>query len=49
MERILRRRIKGRQRQVLIKWKRYLTPMWEPTEALANTEAYHVFESGGVM
>ena len=47
--RILRRRTKGRQRQVLMKWKGYLTPTWEPTEALANTEAYHVFESGGVM
>ena len=26
VERILRRRAKGRQRQVLIKWKGYLTP-----------------------
>ena len=49
VERILRRRIKGCQRQVLMKWKGYLTPTWESTEALANTEAYHVFESGGVM
>ena len=49
VERILRRRIKGRQRQVLVKWKGYLIPTWEPTEALANTEAYHVFKSGGVM
>ena len=47
VERILRKRAKGRQRQVLVKWKRYLTPTWEPTEALANTEAYHVFEAGG--
>ena len=49
VERILRRRTKGRQRQVLVKWKRYLTPTWKPTETLANTEVYHVFESGGVM
>ena len=47
VERILKRRTKGRQRQVLVKWKRYLTPTWEPTAALANTEAYHVFEAGG--
>ena len=47
VECILRRRAKGRQRQVLIKWKGYLTLTWEPTEALANTEAYHVFEAGG--
>ena len=47
MERIFRRRAKGRQRQVLIKWKRYLTLTWELTEALANTEAYYVFETGG--
>ena len=47
MERILRRRAKGRQRQVLMKWKGYLTPTWEPTEALANTEAYHIFKAGG--
>ena len=26
VERILRRRTKGRQRQVLVKWKRYLNP-----------------------
>ena len=47
VERILRRRAKGRQRQVLVKWKGYLTPTWEPTEALANTETYHVFKAGG--
>ena len=47
VERILRRRTKGRQRQVLIKWKRYLTPTWEPTEALANTETYLIFKTGG--
>ena len=47
VERILRRCAKGRQRQVLVKWKGYLTSTWEPTEALANTEAYHVFEAGG--
>ena len=47
MERILRERTKGRQCQVLVKWKGYLTLTWEPTEALANTEAYHVFEAGG--
>ena len=47
VERVLRRRAKGRQRQVLIKWKGYLTPTWEPTEALANTEAYYIFKAGG--
>ena len=47
VERILKRRTKGRQRQVLIKWKGYLNPTWEPTAALANTEAYDVFKAGG--
>ena len=49
VKRILRKCTKGRQRQVLVKWKGYLILTWEPTEALANTEAYHVFKSGGVM
>ena len=49
VERILRKRTKGRQRQVLIKWKGYLTLTWKPIEALVNTEAYYVFKSGGVM
>ena len=47
VERILRERTKGRQRQVLVKWKGYLNLTWEPTAALVNTEAYHVFEAGG--
>ena len=47
VERILKRRTKGRQRQVLVKWKGYLNLTREPTAALANTEAYHVFEAGG--
>ena len=47
VERILRKRIKDRQRQVLVKWKGYLNLIWEPTAALVNTEAYHVFEAGG--
>ena len=47
VERILRKCIRGRQRQVLVKWKGYLNPTWEPTAVLANTEAYHVFEAGG--
>ena len=47
VERVLRERIRGRQRQVLIKWKGYLTPTWEPTAALADTEAYHAFKAGG--
>ena len=46
VERILKRRTKGHQRQVLVKWKGYSNPTWEPTAALANTEAYHVFEAG---
>ena len=49
VKRILRRCIKGCQRQVLVKWKGYLTLTWEPTEALVNTEVYHIFEAGGVM
>ena len=47
VERILRKRTRSRQRQVLVKWKGYLNLMWEPTAALADTEAYHVFEAGG--
>ena len=47
VERVLRECIKGRQRQVLIKWKGYLTPTWEPTAALADTETYRVFKAGG--
>ena len=47
VERVLRERVKGRQRQVLIKWKGYLTLIWEPTAALANTEVYRVFKAGG--
>ena len=47
VERILRKRSRGRQHQVLIKWKGYLNLTWEPMAALANTEAYHVFEAGG--
>ena len=47
MERILRKCIKGRQRQVLVKWKGYLNLTWEPTAALVNTEAYYVFKAGG--
>ena len=47
VERILRKRVKGRQRQVLVKWKGYFTPTWEPAAALVDTEAYLVFEAGG--
>ena len=47
VERILRKRVKSRQRQVLVKWKGYLSPTWEPAVALINTEAYHVFEAEG--
>ena len=47
VERILRKCTRGRQRQVLVKWKRYLNSTWEPTAALADTEAYHVFKAGG--
>ena len=46
VERILRERVRGRQRQVLVKWKGYLTPTWEPAAALVDTEAYLVFEAG---
>ena len=47
VERILRERVRGRQRQVLVKWKGYFTPTWEPVAALVDTEAYLVFEAGG--
>ena len=47
VERILRKRTRGCQRQVLMKWKGYLNPEWESTAALANTEAYQVFKTGG--
>ena len=47
VERVLRKRVRGRQRQVLVKWKGYLNPTWEPAAALTNTEAYRVFEAGG--
>ena len=47
VKRILRRCAKGRQRQVLVKWKGYLTLMWEFTEALVNTEMYYIFEAEG--
>ena len=47
VERILRKRVKGRQRQVLMKWKGYLTPTWEPAAALVNTEAYLIFKAAG--
>ena len=47
VERVLRERVRGRQRQVLVKWKRYLTLTWEPAAALVDTEAYRVFKVGG--
>ena len=47
VERILRERVRGRQRQVLVKWKGYLTLTWEPAAALVDTEAYFVFKAGG--
>ena len=47
VKRILRKRVRGRQRQVLIKWKGYFTLTWEPAAALVNTEAYLIFEAGG--
>ena len=47
VKRILRKRVKGRQRQVLVKWKGYFTPTWEPAAALVDTEAYLIFKAGG--
>ena len=47
IERILRKRVKDRQRQVLVKWKGYFTPTWEPAAALVDTKVYLVFEAGG--
>ena len=47
VERVLKERVRGCQRQVLVKWKRYLTLTWEPTAALGDTEAYRVFKAGG--
>ena len=46
VERVLRKRAKGRQRQVLVKWKGYLTLTWKPAAALVDTEAYRVFKAG---
>ena len=47
VERILKKCVRDRQRQVLVKWKGYLTPTWEPAVALVDMEAYLVFEAGG--
>ena len=47
VKRILKKRVKGRQRQVLVKWKGYFTLTWEPAAALVNTKAYLVFKAGG--
>ena len=47
VKRVLRERVRGRQRQVSIKWKGYLTPILEPTAALTDTEAYRAFKTGG--
>ena len=47
VERILRKCTKGRQRQVLVKWKGYLNLIWELMAALVNTEVYHIFKAGG--
>ena len=47
VKRILRECVKGRQRQVLMKWKGYLIPTWEPAAALVDTEVYLIFEAGG--
>jgi len=51
VEKILRERIRrGRGRggplrsEVLVKWKRFLTPTWEPREKLKNTTALAEFE-----
>ena len=47
VKRILKKKVKGRQGQVLVKWQGYLNLTWEPAAALAGTEAYRVFEVGG--
>ena len=49
IEEILRvrthQRGRGQQRQVLVKWKGYAQPTWEPLQAMKNTLALIAFES----
>ena len=47
VECILRECVKGCQRQALVKWKGYFTPMWESVAALVDTEVYFIFKAGG--
>jgi len=35
---------RGNRRDVLVKWKGYDTPTWEPLENMENTVALDVFE-----
>lgn len=40
-----RRRGRGFRREVLVKWKQYEEPNWEPRKNLEETEALDIFES----
>jgi transposase InsO family protein len=49
VESILKERLKGknRERQLLVKWRGYAKPTWEPAKALEDTAAYDLFERRG--
>ena len=44
IERILKKRKRGRGYQYLVKWKNYARPTWEPTSAMEDTVALDEFE-----
>jgi hypothetical protein len=44
VEDVLKRRKRGRRIQVLIKWKGYIKPTWEPLTELKDIVAYGRFE-----
>ena len=44
MENVLKRRKRGRGIQVLVKWKGYVKPTWEPLTELKDTIVYGWFE-----
>jgi hypothetical protein len=44
VEEVVRARTKRNERQVLVKWKGYRKPTWEPLDALQDTVALQVYE-----
>ena len=44
VERILKKRKRGRGYQYLVKWKDYARPTWEPASAMEDTVALDEFE-----